>query len=347
MSGTEVTNAQYAEFLNAVAATDTHNLYNTSMGGDVLGGIARSGSSGGYTYTAKLGQESNPVNFVSWYDALRFANWRHNGKPSGAQGPATTENGAYTFSGGTTVGTRNAGALVFLPTENEWYKAAYYDATSASYFDYPTKSNAAPSSDSPPGGSNAANFYAGPFAHNPTDVGAYTGSPSPSGTYDQGGNVQEWVETASGTTRGARGGSWLSGASSLAASSASSLDPTTETNSVGFRIASPAPNPACSDGIDNDGDGLVDYPADPGCSKASSMKEAPACDDGIDNDGDGKIDWNGGPGGGTPDPQCVGKPYGGSEKPSGCGLGVELALLLPMLRVLRRRARTGLRAHGA
>ncbi len=47
----EVSNAQYAEFLNAVAATDTYSLYATSMGSGV-GGITRSGSSGSYTYSA-------------------------------------------------------------------------------------------------------------------------------------------------------------------------------------------------------------------------------------------------------------------------------------------------------
>jgi cysteine-rich repeat protein len=48
--------------------------------------------------------------------------------------------------------------------------------------------------------------------------------------------------------------------------------------------------PDCDDGFDNDGDGLADFPADPGCQFATSGLENPACDDGIDNDGDGKID---------------------------------------------------------
>jgi formylglycine-generating enzyme required for sulfatase activity len=73
----EVTNAQYTEFLNAVAATgqlDPTALYNTSMGSDVRGGIARAVSGPNYVYTVKADMGNKPVNFVSFYDALRFAN---------------------------------------------------------------------------------------------------------------------------------------------------------------------------------------------------------------------------------------------------------------------------------
>jgi hypothetical protein len=87
----------------------------------------------------------------------------------------------------------------------------------------------------------------------------------------------------------------------------------------------------CSDGIDNDGDSLVDFPADPGCESAVSEKEDPACNDGIDNDGDGKIDLL--------DPHCNGIASKRSEWPTVCGLGVELVLVLPLLARLRRRSR--------
>ncbi|HTY19762.1 MAG TPA: myxococcus cysteine-rich repeat containing protein, partial [Myxococcota bacterium] len=97
----------------------------------------------------------------------------------------------------------------------------------------------------------------------------------------------------------------------------------------------------CDDGIDNDGDGKVDFGEDPGCLSASSPTESPACDDGIDNDGDGKIDWNGGPGAeGTPDPDCVGRPWRNKETPdttAGCGLGAELSLVFAALHMARRR----------
>src|SRR5689334_4417329 len=58
---------------------------------------------------------------------------------------------------------------------------------------------------------------------------------------------------------------------------------------------------ACADGQDNDGDGLTDFPADPGCTSASDSNETdppppPVCSDGLDNDGDGKIDFPADPG---------------------------------------------------
>lgn len=94
-------------------------------------------------------------------------------------------------------------------------------------------------------------------------------------------------------------------------------------------------SPACDDGIDNDGDSLVDFPADPACASGWGASESSRCQDGIDNDdGDGLIDFDGGAShnGGVPltapDPQCVGKPYRNREVPDACGLGAELALLL-------------------
>ena len=74
----EVTNGQYAEFLNAVAATDTNFLYWDLMESKPLGGIIRNGTSGTYTYTTKPNMANKPVNFVTFYDAARFANWLHN-----------------------------------------------------------------------------------------------------------------------------------------------------------------------------------------------------------------------------------------------------------------------------
>ncbi len=100
--------------------------------------------------------------------------------------------------------------------------------------------------------------------------------------------------------------------------------------------------PACNDGVDNDGDGLVDL-ADLGCAQASSSREDPQCDDGLDNDGDGLADWDGA-GFGGPDPNCV-FASSAKEKPSSpsCGLGPELAVLVPLLGAVRRRA---LRSRG-
>jgi formylglycine-generating enzyme required for sulfatase activity len=235
----EITNNYYAGFLNAVAATDTYALYNANMGSGT-GGITRSGSPGGYSYTATAGRENMPVNWVSWYDALRFANWLHNGQPIGLQGSATTEDGAYTFNGATAVGPRNPGARYFLPTEDEWYKAAYFDPATGGWLGYPASSDAATSCAAPTASPNSANC--GAAKGDLTQRGAYTGSPSPSGTFDQGGNVAEWNETdvaGDGALRGVRGGSFDSAANDLAASHRGSAGPGSEADSVGFRMPEP------------------------------------------------------------------------------------------------------------
>jgi formylglycine-generating enzyme required for sulfatase activity len=238
----EITNAQYAELLNAKAATDLLGLYNPSMGSDVHGGITRAGSSGSYTYTAKPGFADKPVNFVSFYDALRFTNWLNNG-----QGSAATETGAYTLLGGTPTPSngltvqRNPGASLFLPSENEWYKAAYYDGLSATYFDYPAGSNAVTGCSGPTAAANRANCVNA--VGNVTDTGAYTGSASPYGTFDQGGNVWELNEQiVSGAFRGLRGGSWAdANVGNLAASFRGYANPANGTSTVGFRVAALVP----------------------------------------------------------------------------------------------------------
>jgi formylglycine-generating enzyme required for sulfatase activity len=231
----EVTNAQYAAFLNAVAASDTHSLYNTSMGSP-YGGITQDCSSGPCTYSTRAGRADMPVNYVSFYDALRFANWLHNGQPTGAQDSTTTEDGAYDMSLGNSV-VRKAGARFFLTSEDEWYKAAYYDAGSASYYDYPAGSDTetwctVPGSS--PNTANCANYVA-----DVTNGGSYTGSASPSGTFDQGGNVFEWNEAlVSGSFRCLRGGSFWDDKYDLGAAYRSAVNPGTETWDYGFRIAS-------------------------------------------------------------------------------------------------------------
>jgi formylglycine-generating enzyme len=235
----EVTNAQYADFLNAKAASDPLGLYNTSMGSG-FGGITRSGSSGSYTYTAISGRGDMPVNFVSFYDALRFANWLNNG-----QGGGSTEMGAYTLLGGTatpsngTTVTRNAGATIFLTSEDEWYKAAYHDALNTcmgDYCDYPARFDAQTTCGAPTATVNRANcnFAVGGL----TTKGSYTGSASPHGTFDQGGNVYEWNETIiSGPNVGVRGGSFNFFPLFLAASDRTNINPASEGFDIGFRVA--------------------------------------------------------------------------------------------------------------
>jgi hypothetical protein len=100
----------------------------------------------------------------------------------------------------------------------------------------------------------------------------------------------------------------------------------------------------CDDGLDNDGDGFTDDPADPGCFSVTSAIENPRCQDGIDNDSDGKFDFDGGASanGGV----ALGlpdpqctAPHRNKETPNSCGLGVEIVPALALLRAVRRRVR--------
>ena len=247
----EVTNAQYAEFLNNVAGSDPYRLFNGDMTTGVaytLGGITRSGSPGSYTYAAIADRGDKPVNYVSFWDACRFANWLNNG-----QGAGDTETGAYTLNNvvnplNTSV-SRNLGAQVFIPTEDEWYKAAYYDPATASHWDYATATNALPTVEAPPGTDavdGSANYV---LAVDVTDVGAYAFKPSASeyGTYDQDGNVWEWNEAIvvgpTGSERQRRGGARDSIPLYVGSGYRSSWPAGGYNLSLGFRVAT-TPEPA-------------------------------------------------------------------------------------------------------
>jgi formylglycine-generating enzyme required for sulfatase activity len=252
----EVTNEQYTDFLNSVAATDTYSLYNPFMGSNPRGGITQTGSSGSYTYAVKSNMRGKPVNYVSWFDAARVANWLHNG-----QGSGSTETGAYTLVGGQTSGTapaRNSGAQFYIPTENQWYKAAYYkgSGTNAGYWAYATQSDTAPTavtSDSTGTGSagstgNFANYNDGANWNgqngNVTTVGT-NGGPSAYGAFDMSGSAWEWNDLtgSAGQLRGVRGGGFASGDVVLPSSFRLTENPDFSDGGSGFRLAA-VPEPS-------------------------------------------------------------------------------------------------------
>lgn len=191
----EVTNKEFCAFLNAIAKTDTHNLYDGRMAHE-YGGITRSGDYGSYTYALKDGMGNKPVNFVTFETAARYANWLSNG-----QGNGDTESGSYTINFGSVTVPNHAELAAgkktqwVVTSENEWYKAAYYDPKKpggAGYWRYPTKTN-----DFPEANVNS---------NQPTDVSAFGASAY--GTYGQGGNVWEYNDNQSGNKYGLRGGSF-------------------------------------------------------------------------------------------------------------------------------------------
>jgi formylglycine-generating enzyme len=277
----DVTIGQYAAFLNAVAATDTYSLYSTNMGTNQNSrGISRTGVSGSYSYSV-IGPDgvvngqsgaNRPITYVSWFNSARFANWLANGQPTGVQTGTTTENGAYNLANWTSgtaparnVTNPNTGATptYVIPTENEWYKAAYYspvlNSGSGGYWTRATQSNAAPGnvigsaanqanyftnlttnvySVTQSGGNSASQNYL-------TDVGAFTNSASFYGTFDQSGNVYQWndLDGLPGSSRGLRGGSWFDYASDLSSSLRAASGPSGEGVGIGIRLASPVAVP--------------------------------------------------------------------------------------------------------
>ncbi|MFM7205622.1 MAG: SUMF1/EgtB/PvdO family nonheme iron enzyme, partial [Planctomycetaceae bacterium] len=174
---THITIAQYCEFLNAVAKTDTYGLYDPDVNWAPVSGINRTGSPGSYAYTptepvgpsvAGITAGNRPITKLKWFSAARFANWMANGQPIGSQSASTTERGAYQLDGKTTgaqvprvaVNPNTGGAPSFvIPTENEWYKAAYYKggSTNAGYWNYATQNDTPPGNDLSTTGSNVAN----------------------------------------------------------------------------------------------------------------------------------------------------------------------------------------------
>jgi formylglycine-generating enzyme required for sulfatase activity len=270
----DVTVGQYVQFLNAVAKTDTYGLYFSPMGKDYPTiGITQSGSSGNYSYsvTGSYGQGVNcPIFDVTWGDAARFCNWLQNGQPTGPEGNGTTETGAYTLNGavanaGLMAISRNNGATYFIPSENEWYKVAYYNPSTCTYWTYPTRSNADPSNVLSSSGTNNANYLVGNWPNgtytDPTNyltpVGAFVASPGPYGTYDMGGDLFQWNEASiGGSSRGLRGGGWEYNSGTLASSNRDISGPTVESLNIGFRVAS-LPT-GWHDPGDANGDGQVD-----------------------------------------------------------------------------------------
>lgn len=256
----EVTNAQYTEFLNAVAVTDTNGLYHTQMGIAVWGGIVRSGSPGNYTYEVKsnavgkgpVGTDytyaDKPLVYVTFFDSMRFVNWLENGQPSGVQDASTTEDGVYAISDGLSE-TRSTSARYAIPTRDEWHKAAYHknDGVTANYWDYPTSTDLVPNNNLPTSDTgNSANFdnATSDFDYSLTDVGSYSLSESSYGTFDQGGNVWERVEDPFGTSgRVMLGGSWNFGSEFLLRTSRSGAAVNGINFNIGFRVVA-VPEPS-------------------------------------------------------------------------------------------------------
>jgi formylglycine-generating enzyme required for sulfatase activity len=249
MATTETTNQQYVDFLNTVDpnGSNPNSIYNASMGSSAVGGITfNAGGGSGAKYTVKSGTASTggsyatmPVSFVTWFSAARFANWLQNGQVSGT---AAMETGAYTLNGATSgnIVARNPGAQVFLPSVNEWYKAAFYTGTGSTYTTWQTNSNSTPTATvTNVSLVNAANYSSAAVAA--MNVGSYINSTSAYGMYDMLGNVAEMTDNTGASTSTsfrAMGGGWGGSVAAWNGTSAAVNQLGTFSNqSYGFRVA--------------------------------------------------------------------------------------------------------------
>jgi hypothetical protein len=195
-----------------------------------------------------------PATRVSWFEAATFVNWLNT---STGHTPAYKFDGDGEFQLWTPDDTgydvnnlfRNSEAKYFLPSADEWYKAAFYDTASGAWYDFPNGSNTAPLPVASGTDPNTAVWNQGT---GPADI-FLAGGPSPFGTVGQAGNVIEWEETERdmlndfpGGVRGARGGDFLLSITDqdLSSSFGNHELPFRETVNLGFRIVSiPIPEP--------------------------------------------------------------------------------------------------------
>jgi sulfatase modifying factor 1 len=267
----EWTNAQYVAFLNAIdpEGSNPNSVYHPNMSVNARGGIVLDvGAAAGSKYSFKPNMGNKPVNYVSWFDAARVANWLHNGAETygftNALADAPQNSGAYPLGTATsgTAPAKSEGARYWVPSENEWYKAAFYNPTLnggvGGYTLYGNGFIAAPAAVTANATGEGNGGSAGNFANyangggwnnqtgNVTTVGT-NGASSYYGAFDMSGNVWEWTDLDGNANafRGLRGGSWSTAFVSNLSSSGHGLESSSSTsNSIGFRLVRPVPEPA-------------------------------------------------------------------------------------------------------
>jgi formylglycine-generating enzyme required for sulfatase activity len=192
-----------------------------------------------------------PATGITWNEAARFVNWLNIQKgfaPAYKYANSTITTNLTPWTPNDTLDYdplnpyRSKRSNFFLPSFNEWYKAAYH-SPGGTYFDYANGKNTAPGAVASGDTADTA-VYGQPNSQGPADVNN-AGGLSPYGVMGLGGNVFEWEESSSnlanndGTlNRGFRGGSWIQPATNMLSSSRSTTTPNSEDNELGFRVAS-------------------------------------------------------------------------------------------------------------
>ena len=220
--------------------------------------ITKATAGGLSNVTAPTYTGDRPAASISWYEAAAFVNWLNTSSGKTAAYALTFSNSQWSMAlqsssnawtaGGTNL-YRNKDAYYFLPSDNEWYKAAYYNAAGTNYFLYPTGSNSVPTSVASGTNANTAVFVGTVTPTQPAVVTA-AGGRSPYGTMGQGGNVWEWMETAADGTnttstenRNVRGSRFGAGPNDMQSTAQLAFGPSGEDINIGFRVAS-VPEPS-------------------------------------------------------------------------------------------------------
>lgn len=223
--------------------------------------IDKANAEGGLGITKDTRGANKPASSTSWNEAARFVNWLNTSSGSTPAYKFAIQPGEVGYNANAnielwTIGDagfdssnlyRNSLAKYFLPSIDEWYKAAYYDPTSSVYYNFPTGSDSAPTAVAS-GTTAGTAVYLGPVVGQ-ADI-TLAGGLSPYGTMAQGGNIYEWQESdfdllngpiGSSSDRVLRGGDWFNAAVFLSASSWNGFSPSFEGDGfVGFRVASTA-----------------------------------------------------------------------------------------------------------
>lgn len=253
----DVTAQEYCDFLNAVArAGDPNHLYDPRMsldtqeGDPAVASITRTIADDGlFTYAPIKGREKVPIVYVTIYSAARYCNWLQNGQLTIEEMLTATEVGSYDLTCNCNQLIRTKGAQYFLATDNEWYKAAYFNPKDSSYYTFPNRSYWSPRNSYQPNSyhneANYSNYPAGDKGLRLTPAGFFFTSMSPCGAFDMGGNVDQWTESPGGGQEGGyviKGGSWKSSynyfgaANDLESSSYRTAKGTNGSPTIGFRI---------------------------------------------------------------------------------------------------------------
>jgi hypothetical protein len=229
---------------------------------EVSTAMAEAASSlGGLGLTPSIRPPDQPATGMSWNQAARFVNWLNTNSGYAAAYKFALQPGDPGYDPDDNIELwatndpgynpanpyRNAATKYFLPGESEWYKAAYFNPAGTNYFPYPTGSATPPTQE--PFGTNAGTAVFGWTAAVQPAATTNAGGLSPFGTMAQGGNAEEWIETASvgvntnaGSSRTLRGGMWTNAVSFLESSWRALAPPSTPLPTVGFRVASAGTN---------------------------------------------------------------------------------------------------------